>query len=201
MFEKVKPRLTELKGIKGIDIDEKDILAIIESQYHDGVIDEDDLDSLEKLVQKINWRVRITEYNKKKDGYYLLHSTEYNGKKYHFNDTDGFVSLNRLGLPSTFYGGNVYRVGRCDMTEEHNVFLLIEFGNRVFDIIKFYRNPLSDIIFEEEDKKEITQKFVNKYHKGGGYYKYRGETIRGKEAFIKQLIDTGDFKKGGELDA
>jgi len=201
MLEKTKLLLTELKGMKGIPLDEKDILAIIEEQLHEGIIVEDDLDDLEKLGNKINWKVRIKNFDKKADGFYLLHSTEYNGKKYHYNDSKGFVSLNSIGLPDRFYGGNVYRVAKCDMTEEHNVFLLIEFGNRVFDIVKFYRNPLKEIVFKEELKKEITPEIIEKHHKGGGYYEYQGETLRGKESFIRFLIETGDFKKGGELNA
>lgn len=187
--------------MKGINLDEKDILAIIEEQLHTGVLEEADLGSLEKLGNKVNWKVRVKEYEEKADSFYLLHSTKYNNKSYSFNDAKGFVSLNRIGLPSNFYGGNVYKVAKCDMTEEHNVFLLIEFGNRVFDIIKFYRNPLKDIIFEEVDKKDITPELIEEAHKGGGYYEFQGEKIRGKEAFIEFLIDTGDFKKGGELNA
>ena len=201
MFEKIKTKLTEIKGMKGIQLDEKDILEIIEEQVHKGVINENEIDNIKVLANKINWRERVKEYESKEKNFYLLHSTNYNGKNYNFNDMKGFVSLNRLGLPDNFYGGNVYKIGKCDMTEEHNVFLLVEFGNVVFDIIKFYRNPLKEIVFEEESKEEIKQSFLDKHHKGGGYYEYKGETIRGKESFIRYLIETGDYKKGGELNA
>jgi len=201
MLEKIKPMLKQIKGMKGIQLKEKDIMEIIEEQYHKGIIEEKELDDINVLANKINWKVRVKEYEASKKDYYLLHSTTYNGKKYNFNDSNGFVTLNRIGLPSNFYGGNVYKVAKCDMTEEHNVFLLIEFGNRVFDIIKFYRNPLKEIVFKEENKKEITEALIDKHHKGGGYYEYQGETKRGKESFIRFLIETGDFKKGGELNA
>lgn len=201
MLEKVKPLLKQIKGMKGIDLKEKDIMEIIEEQVHKGIIEEKELEDINILTNKINWRERVKEYATGEKDYYLLHSTKYNGKNYGFNDSKGFVSPNIIGLPNNFYGGNVYKIAKCDMTEEHNIFLLIEFGNKVFDIIKFYRNPLKEIIFKEELKKEITPEFIEENHKGGGYYEYEGTTVRGKESFIRFLIETGDFKKGGELNA